>query len=62
MLFWNIETTDLLSVMLNTFCILYDILFNVDGYDSRREENEKWEGKAGHHTNEDIVTFKKHWR
>ena len=31
------QTTDLLSVMFNTFCILNDILLNVDGYDGRRE-------------------------
>ena len=56
------QSKHVIDNMFFTCCILHNILLNVDGYDSRWEENVNWEGQAGHHAEEDITIFKKHWK
>lgn len=56
------QSKEVIDNMFFTCCILHNILLNVDGYDSRWEENVNWRGQHGHHADEDITIFKKHWK
>lgn len=56
------QSKDVIDNIFFTCCILHNILLNVDGYDSRWEENVNWKGMNGHHADEDLTIFKKHWK
>ena len=53
------QSKDVIDNRFFTCCILHNTLLNVDGYDSRWEENINWKGMHGHHADEDLTIFKK---